>query len=221
MFNNYQGKRTASGLPKGLVAVLALVLVLTVAVGGTVAWLSKGTDPVVNTFTMGTVDPGIDEEFDGDTKSNVGVTNNGSVPVFVRVKFLFTWQDEATPGGNGNPGKPGTIVGVPVTEKDISYIWADNTNEYWKKGTDGYFYYTVPLDSKDTAMLLEEVKVKDDSDNGKQYNLSLDIRVDTVQATPDSAANETWGVTVTGGEITKDSNTQDLTAVGNSVSPLY
>lgn len=218
MFKNYQGKRTASGLPKGLVAVLALVLVLTVAVGGTVAWLSKGTDPVVNTFTMGTVGPEINETFNGDTKSNVGVTNKGTVPVFVRVKLLFTWQTGAEPGGNGNPGKPGTIVGVPVTEKDITWKWGSNEN--WQKGTDGYFYYTVPL-SGESPHLLDSVSVRETSENGKVYNLGLNILVDAVQATPADAAEETWGVIVRDGKITQDSTKADLTEIQSTTSPLY
>lgn len=218
MFKNYQGKRTASGLPKGLVAVLALVLVLTVAVGGTFAWLSKGTDPVVNTFTMGEVNPEIKEEFNGDTKSNIGVTNNGSVPAFVRVKLLFTWQEGAEPGDSSNSGTPGDIVGVPVTKEDITWVWGSDQN--WKKGTDGYFYYTVPL-SGESPNLLNSVSVKDTSENGRVYNLGLNILVDAVQATPADAARETWGVTVSNGKITTDSNGESLTVANESGSPLY
>lgn len=41
---------------KTFVAMLALVLVIGCAVGGTVAWLTAQTDPVVNTFTYGDID---------------------------------------------------------------------------------------------------------------------------------------------------------------------
>lgn len=37
------------------VSLLALVLVLGCAVGGTIAWLTAETDPVVNTFTVGDI----------------------------------------------------------------------------------------------------------------------------------------------------------------------
>lgn len=40
---------------KTFVAMLALVLVIGCAVGGTVAWLTAQTDPVVNTFTYGDI----------------------------------------------------------------------------------------------------------------------------------------------------------------------
>ena len=220
MFKNYQGKRTASGLPKGLVAVLALVLVLTVAVGGTVAWLSKGTDPVVNTFTMGEVNPEIKEEFNGDTKSDIGVTNHGSVPAFVRVKLLFTWQEGAEPGqvSEEGTGVVGDLAGVPVTKEDITWVWGDDKN--WQKGSDGYFYYTVPL-SGTSPDLLNSVSVNEGSEKGRLYNLSLNILVDAVQATPADAARETWGVTVSNGKITTDSNGESLTVANESGSPLY
>lgn len=40
---------------KAIVAVVALVLVLCCAMGGTLAWLVAKTDPVVNTFTYGDI----------------------------------------------------------------------------------------------------------------------------------------------------------------------
>lgn len=41
---------------KTFVVMLALVLALGCAVGGTIAWLTKTTDPVINTFTYGNID---------------------------------------------------------------------------------------------------------------------------------------------------------------------
>ncbi len=40
---------------KALIGVSALVLILTIAIGGTVAWLIDSTDTVTNTFTYGDV----------------------------------------------------------------------------------------------------------------------------------------------------------------------
>lgn len=194
MHKRYQGKRVAPGFRKGLVALMALVLVLGVTASGTLAWLSKGTQPVVNTFTMGNVVPEIEETFDDVTKTDVYVTNNGNVPAFVRVKLLFSWQEEVADGVY-------EIVGVPVKESDISYEWG--TDSYWQKGSDGYYYYTQPVNGEDrTGNLLESVTVNSDSESGGLYHLSLNILVDAVQAAPDQAAHDTWGVTVSNGAIT-------------------
>lgn len=51
---HYEKRRSVSG--RLFVLMLALVLVLGCAVGGTVAWLVAKTDPVVNTFTYGDID---------------------------------------------------------------------------------------------------------------------------------------------------------------------
>ena len=50
------------------VAVVALVLVLCCAMGGTLAWLVAKTDPVVNTFTYGDINIGLSESDDLDLK---------------------------------------------------------------------------------------------------------------------------------------------------------
>lgn len=52
----YQGKRCARGVSrKTFVVMLALVLVIGCAVGGTVAWLVDQTNAVTNTFTFGDI----------------------------------------------------------------------------------------------------------------------------------------------------------------------
>jgi len=50
------GENRRSVSSKTFVVMLALVLALGCAVGGTIAWLTKTTDPVVNTFTYGNID---------------------------------------------------------------------------------------------------------------------------------------------------------------------
>jgi len=41
---------------KVLAMVMAVVLLMTAAISGTIAWLTDDTDPVVNTFTVGNID---------------------------------------------------------------------------------------------------------------------------------------------------------------------
>lgn len=58
----------SSGASRGKTAALVLVLALALscAVGGTLAWLSDQTDPVVNTFTYGDIDITLTETDTGD-----------------------------------------------------------------------------------------------------------------------------------------------------------
>ena len=53
MKNHANRRRSVSS--RTFIAMLALVLVIGCAVGGTVAWLVSKTDPVVNTFTYGDI----------------------------------------------------------------------------------------------------------------------------------------------------------------------
>ncbi len=81
-------------LSKKTQAAVALGAAAVVAVGGTFAWFST-TDQVKNVFDMDDFDVSITEAFDPETPMNpgstitkqVGVTNYGDVPVYVRVKF--------------------------------------------------------------------------------------------------------------------------------------
>ena len=53
MKNHANRRRSVSS--RTFIAMLALVLVIGCAVGGTIAWLTAQTDPVVNTFTYGDI----------------------------------------------------------------------------------------------------------------------------------------------------------------------
>ena len=66
------GTRTAA-------ALVALVLTMGCAVGGTVAWLVANTDPVVNTFTYGDINLTLDET-QTDEKGNPKDENNDGIP---------------------------------------------------------------------------------------------------------------------------------------------
>ena len=94
---------------KTFVAMLALVLVIGCAVGGTVAWLTAQTEPVVNTFTCGNINidltetkpedrqakiiPGVDIE--KDPKVTVKA-NSEACWLFVEVKKEGTFTNEVT-----------------------------------------------------------------------------------------------------------------------------
>lgn len=58
---------------KTVAILLALVLAIGCAVGGTLAWLISKTDPVVNTFTYGDIDIGLTETTGRDYKITPGV----------------------------------------------------------------------------------------------------------------------------------------------------
>lgn len=176
--SKYIGKRALPGRSKRpLLAVLALVLALTVGIGGTVAWIYDRTNSITNTFTLGDVAPEIVEDpFDGETKSNVYVVNSGSVPAYIRVAVVPTWIDE-----NGDP------VGKSASLSDLHISLGDG----WVKNGD-YYYHSAPVaaDGGRTSVLIESATVV--MENG--YRMDLQIVADAIQAQPRNAVETAWGV---------------------------
>lgn len=82
-------KRTVS--VKAFVAILALVLALGCAAGGTFAWLVTKTDPVVNTFTYGDINITLTETTGDNYKIIPGVAISKDPKVTVKANSEACW----------------------------------------------------------------------------------------------------------------------------------
>ena len=182
--------------PKRLATLLvSLVLVLGVAVGGTVAFLSTRTDSKENTFTPSKVTCEVTETFNKNVKSNVAVRNTGDTTAFIRAAINVTWMS------NQDAANQTVSAKVPVKDTDYSIKLADNTN--WIQGADGYYYYQLPVKPQDsTKMLIEECKLQNNASVPDGYHLSVEIVASAIQSAPDSVVQSMWHVTVENGIIT-------------------
>ena len=131
----YQGRHSASGSPradrpaasrraggskKPLTLFVALVLLLTLAVGGSLAWLVSD-DHVTNSMEPGKVPIQINETLNGTSKTSVTITNNGNIQAFIRVAIIANAVDEK---GNVTVGeKPNFTVSTAWTEIDNYYYY--------------------------------------------------------------------------------------------------
>ena len=172
--------------------VLSVVLLLALAVGGTLAWLSTKTTPVSNTFTPAKVTCDVTENFDEDTgvKTNVNVTNTGNIAVYIRVK-LVTYRTNDT--GQHIGGK---------AELPTFKLGAD-----WVKHGE-YYYYTLPVapGKKPAANLADSMTLTgsyEDADGGKQ---ALDVMAEAIQSAPEKAVADAWGVKIAPGSVTVAGN---------------
>ena len=182
---SYRGKRVLKRRRLTPLAAAALLMVLFMSVGGTLAWLTAHTSAITNTFTVATPGVEIKEGFDKQTKSNVQVKNTGEVEAYIRVALVPTWEDE-----NGN------AVAEPASLDDLSITWGNSGK--WRKGSDGYYYYQTPVAPGDrTAVLLENATVT--TENG--YHMNLQVMADSIQADPTRAVTAMWG-TDKGGAVT-------------------
>lgn len=185
----YEGKHrkatTASAHGKALrtgrltTMVIATVLLLALAIGGTLAWLSTKDAPIQNKFLPTKVTCEVTEKFDGSTgvKSNVNVKNTGTIDAFIRVK-LVTYRT------NDQGQHIGGIASLP----------AFTLGTDWVKYGD-YYYYTKPVAPKqepetnltDSMTLIGSYM---DTDGGKQ---AVDVMAEAIQSVPEDAVKAAWG----------------------------
>lgn len=133
----YQGKHSTSGSPradrpaasrraggskKPLTLFVALVLLLTLAVGGSLAWLVSN-DKVTNSMVPGNVPITIEEQKNGTTKESITIQNTGNIDAYIRVAVVANKVDK-----DGN-----IIVGTAPT--------LNLNTEKWQLLPDGYYYY--------------------------------------------------------------------------------
>lgn len=157
--------------------IISVVLILTLAVGGTIAFLSTKTDPVVNTFNPSQVTCSVVEDFDGKTKTNVNVENTGDIPAFIRVKLVAYRTNDQGQHIGGTASLPAFTLGTG-----------------WVKCGD-YYYYTYPVAPGATPAdsLAEVIKLTEnytDVDGGHQ---SIDVIAEAIQAGPEAAVKAAWG----------------------------
>ena len=185
----YRGKhRVHSKSKKKLILLVSLVMLLTVAVGGTLAYLTASTDPLPNIFTTSGVPISVQEDpFDGTVKNNVKIQNDGNTDAYIRAAVVVTWQDSE---GNVYAVKP---------EAGVDYQITFPTGTGWVYRTaDGFYYYTASVASNNqTGVLLTNCKpLKSAPADG--YTLCVEIVAESVQAkgvdNGGKAVVKAWGV---------------------------
>ena len=167
---------------KVILLAVSLLLILSAAIGGTVAYLIDQTGSITNTFTPANVTPHIDEEFNGSVKKDVQIRNAGDIPAYIRVKVVVTWKDEH-----------GNVYGAaPVPRTD--YTWTSGSDKWFLK--DGFYYYSEPVAAKGTTGVLFTACQPVAGRAPEGYSLSVDIHAQAIQAEPTTAVTSAWGVQV-------------------------
>ena len=86
-------RRRSSAARKPIGLIVALALILCVALGGTVAWLTHQAS-ITNTMSPGSVPITINETLSGTSKTAIKITNDGDVPAYIRVAVVSNKVDE-------------------------------------------------------------------------------------------------------------------------------
>lgn len=164
-----------------IIIISAMICISTVGV--CYAFLTKSSEEVLNSFTLGSISCEIDETFDGDIKKDVFVSNTSDVSVLVRSNIIVTWMS-----------KDGKIVYSEVPELGKDYTMTIN-EEDWFVGSDGYYYYNDIVDSMaNTSVLIEEAKMIEGVTPPDGFYLSVEIISSAIQSNPNSAVKDAWKV---------------------------
>ena len=170
-------------LPKRLIFIIVAALItVACATGGTLAYIFTGTPSVENSFEPVHVTCKVLEEFDGQTKSDVKIKNTGDISAYIRATFVVMWVAE-----------DGSVLSTaPVKGTDYSLTLGSSD---WVVGSDGFYYYTRPVASgESTGTLIESISLSGIAPSG--YSLNVHVAATAIQSTPASAVSGAWGVQV-------------------------
>ena len=131
---------------------ILVLLILFLSIGVTIAYL-QSTDTFENIFNAGTYSVVTHEEFNspdnwapGDTTpKTITTTNEGTIPVRVRVKLTESW----TSANDGN-------ISLESNGIKLAIINLDNTED-WIKDGDYYYYVGELAPGETTSSLIESV----------------------------------------------------------------
>ena len=184
-----QNKRRSAAV----IAVAAAVVLASVAV----AFMLRRAE-VKSNFTPAVVTCAVHEKVNGvevtgsaasgSVKSDITAENTGSTTVFLRLRLSACWVDAE-----------GKTTGTPSALPQITL------RQNWLDAGDGLYYYALPVEpEQSTTVLCEPMQMKPSvSPTGATVYQQITVLAEAVQALPEKAAWEAWGVTVDGGRITK------------------
>lgn len=184
-----QNKRRSAAV----IAVAAAVALVSVAV----AFMLRRAEVQSDYFTPAVVTCAVHEKVNGaevtgsaasgSVKSDITAENTGSTTVFLRLRLSACWVDAE-----------GKTTGTPSALPQITL------RQNWLDAGDGLYYYALPVKpGESTTVLCEPMRMGTSvSPTGAVVYQQITVLAEAVQALPEKAAQEAWGVTVDGGHIT-------------------
>ncbi len=150
---------------RAVVLLVSLVVLLTVVVGVTVAFIIDGTNGITNTFTPSRVACQVVDK----TGNTYTVKNIGDTDAYIRATVLVNWKNAA-----GN---------VYALTPEFGVTPGDD----WVLGSDGYYYYTKSVAPNGTVIdSVLTVSVTPGDPPSSEYTLTVEVVASAVQATADA-----------------------------------
>ncbi len=171
---------------KKYTAVIAFLLVITIAAGVTVAYIAEKTEESNNTFV-----PVYVGSSPANNAEGVSVMNTGDIPAYLRATVVVNWV--AVDGDGNSTGHYHSSSPKEGLDFEIEY---DDTGA-WLLRSDGYWYHRTPVGAGATSeSLITSLARLSEAPEG--YKLSVEILTAGIQAAPTTVVADVWGVTVDG-----------------------
>jgi len=177
-------------IQKVSIVILCFLWIAVIVVGGTVAYLFTSTQQVINTFSVPSDGSSVVEEIENNVKKEVVIANTGDVDSYIRAKVIFTWQNA-----------DGDVYPTKVETTDYQITWGTG----WVRIPDsetGFYYYNGVVKANDNdvsttidqtaALFTECTPTAAGPEEG--YTLHVEILSQSIQAEPDEAVQEAWGM---------------------------
>lgn len=180
--HNEKSGRHGIRMNRTAVLLIAVILLISTAVGSTVAFLATKTEPVENSFEYADVSCEVMQDHT-DGSSIVKVKNTGTISAYIRAAVVANWIDV----------DENIAASVP---EGYSYDLTCSSGS-WVQGKDGFFYYLLPVAP---GALTEGnfLTCTVTCPATPEYTLSVEVLAEAIQSTPASAVNEAWNVAVDG-----------------------
>lgn len=181
--------KTAAKRRQSLAITLSVVLLVYMAIGGTLAYLVIRTASLENTFVPASVTCSVN--VNGD---EMAVQNTGNVDAYIRAAIVVNWTET-----NGD-----AVYGLAPDADD--YAVAINASTNWEDAqpwyldtSTGFYYYKLPVASlATTPLLVTDITVLGTPPAG--YALSVEVVAEAIQADGDTdvgsipAVEDAWKV---------------------------
>ena len=177
--------------------LISLVMLLMIAIGGTVAYLLDYSGQLENTFTPAEVTIKIEEKKQGNIKYGIQVLNatvssEDAVPVYVRANLVIYWTDVINGEERVIPKPDGEEYSVSVPEPVGT----------WFRVGDTYYYPSVVKPGGSTyAMVLQDNPITVSIPANSTVKCYIDVRAEAIQAYPEYVVGQVWPVTVVNGQL--------------------
>ncbi len=162
--------------------IAACIIAVAIVSSITIAFLIDETAPAQNTLVPASVACAVEEDFDGKIKENVSIKNTGEVQSYIRAMVVVTWM---------SADQSMVTASKPQINTDYTITYTEGTA--WLLGSDGYWYYTLPVDvGNATETLISSCSLADSAAVPEGFYLSVEVVGSAIQSTPTQAVTEKW-----------------------------